>query len=213
MTALRRLLRSVVSRGDPDLVSDDVHLVVGLGNPGPTYAATRHNVGYMVADLLVERVGGRWKSHRSGRAQVVEGRFGGVPGTRVVLGRARSYMNESGGPVSSLLSFYKVPADRLVVIYDEIDLPYGSLRVKLGGGDNGHNGLRSIRRSLGTGDYYKVRFGVGRPPGRQSPADYVLSGFGSCERRDLAVHVDRCADAVESLVEQGLEQTQNLYNS
>lgn len=213
MSRLKRLLGSSVSGRVGDEVSGDAYLVVGLGNPGPSYADTRHNVGYLVADVLAERVGGRWKSHKSGRAQVVEGRIGGVPGSRVVLGRCRSYMNESGGPVSSLMSFYKVPADRLIAIYDEIDLPYGSLRIKFGGGDNGHNGLKSIRRSIGTGDYYKVRFGVGRPPGRQSPADYVLSSFGSSERRDLAVHVDRCADAVESLVENGLEPTQNTYNS
>jgi peptidyl-tRNA hydrolase, PTH1 family len=213
VSRLKRLLGSSVSGRVGDEVSGDAYLVVGLGNPGPSYADTRHNVGYLVADVLAERVGGRWKSHKSGRAQVVEGRIGGVPGSRVVLGRCRSYMNESGGPVSSLMSFYKVPADRLIAIYDEIDLPYGSLRIKFGGGDNGHNGLKSIRRSIGTGDYYKVRFGVGRPPGRQSPADYVLSSFGSSERRDLAVHVDRCADAVESLVENGLEPTQNTYNS
>lgn len=213
MSRLKRLLGSNVSGRVGDEVSGDAYLVVGLGNPGPSYADTRHNVGYLVADVLAERIGGRWKSHKSGRAQVVEGRIGGVPGCRVVLGRCRSYMNESGGPVSSLMSFYKVPADRLIAIYDEIDLPYGSLRIKFGGGDNGHNGLKSIRRSIGTGDYYKVRFGVGRPPGRQSPADYVLSSFGSSERRDLAVHVDRCADAVESLVENGLEPTQNTYNS
>lgn len=213
MRRLGRLLGSKVSGGVGDDVTGDAFLIVGLGNPGPTYASTRHNVGYLVTDVLTERVGGRWKSHRSGRAQVVEGRLGGVPGIRVVLGRCRSYMNESGGPVASLMSFYKVPPERLIAIYDEIDLPYGSLRVKFGGGDNGHNGLKSIRRSIGTGDYYKVRFGVGRPPGRQSPADYVLSGFTSSERRDLGVHVDRCADAVESLVEQGLEKTQNTYNT
>lgn len=194
-------------------MNDDVFLVVGLGNPGPSYASTRHNVGYLVTDLLAERVGGAWKSHKSGRAQVIEARMGGIPGSRVVLGRARSYMNESGGPVSTLLSFYKIEPDHLIVVYDEIDLPYGSLRVRFDGGDNGHNGLKSIRRSIGTGDYYRVRFGVGRPRGRQDMADYVLSGFSSAERKDLGFHVDRCADAVESLVERGLEPTQNLYNS
>lgn len=218
MTSLHRLLHRLPHslrrlRGAGNLVSDDVYLVVGLGNPGPSYAATRHNVGYLVADLLAERMGSAWKAHKSGRAQVVEGRIGGLPGIRVVLGRPRSYMNESGGPVSTLMSFYKVPADRLVAVYDEIDLPYGSLRIKFGGGDNGHNGLKSIRRSIDTGDYHKVRFGVGRPPGRQSPADYVLSRFGAAERKDLGVHVERCADAVESLLERGLEPTQNLYNS
>ncbi|MDQ4006994.1 MAG: aminoacyl-tRNA hydrolase [Actinomycetota bacterium] len=197
-------------------------LVVGLGNPGPTYSRTRHNAGYLVADLLAARVAGSaggsaspWRSHKSGRAQVVEGRLGGIPGQpgpRVVLGRARSYMNESGGPVSTLLSFYKVPAERLVIVHDELDIPLGELRVKFGGGDNGHNGLKSLRRSLSTGDYYRVRFGVGRPPGRRPTVDHVLSEFSASERRDLDHHVDRAADAVECLVAEGLARAQNLYN-
>lgn len=193
-------------------MSDDAFLVVGLGNPGPGYSATRHNAGYRVADLLAQRMGGTWKRHRSGRAQVVEGRLGGLPGSRVVLARARSYMNESGGPVAGLLGFYKIPPDRLVVVYDELDIPFGALRVKYGGGDNGHNGLRSIRRSVGTGDYYRVRFGIGRPHGRQDPADFVLSPFSAAERQDLDVHLERCGDAVESLLDSGLEATQNVYN-
>lgn len=193
-------------------MSDDAFLVVGLGNPGPGYSATRHNAGYRVADLLAQRMGGTWKRHRSGRAQVVEGRLGGLPGSRVVLARARSYMNDSGGPVAGLLGFYKIPPDRLVVVYDELDIPFGALRVKYGGGDNGHNGLRSIRRSVGTGDYYRVRFGIGRPHGRQDPADFVLSPFSAAERQDLDVHLERCGDAVESLLDSGLEATQNVYN-
>ena len=190
-------------------------LVVGLGNPGPTYERTRHNAGYLVTDLLAERMSGTWKSHRSGRAQVVEGRLGGIPGQpgpRVVLGRARSYMNESGGAVSTLLSFYKVPPERLVVVHDEVDIPLGELRLKLGGGDNGHNGLKSLRRSLGTGDYYRVRFGVGRPPGRRPTADHVLAAFSAAERRELEGYVDRAADAVECLLGEGLAKAQNLYN-
>jgi PTH1 family peptidyl-tRNA hydrolase len=193
-------------------------LVVGLGNPGPKYARTRHNVGYLVTDLLAERMAGSaaaWKAHRSGRAQVVEGRLGGVPGQpgpRVVLGRARSYMNESGGPVSTLLGFYKIPAERLVVVHDEVDIPFGTLRLKLGGGDNGHNGLKSLRRSLGTGDFYRVRVGVGRPPGRRPTADYVLADFTAAERRDLDTEVDRAADAVDCLVSEGLAKAQNVYN-
>jgi peptidyl-tRNA hydrolase, PTH1 family len=187
-------------------------LVVGLGNPGPTYAGTRHNAGYLVADLLAERMSGTWRAHKSGRAQVVEGRIGGIPGTRVVLGRARSYMNESGGPVSTLLAFYKIPVARLVVVHDEVDIPLGELRLKFGGGDNGHNGLKSLRRSLDTGDYYRVRFGVGRPPGRRPTANHVLAGFSATERRDLPVHADRAADSVECLVTDGLSKAQNLYN-
>jgi peptidyl-tRNA hydrolase, PTH1 family len=186
--------------------------VVGLGNPGPTYAGTRHNAGYLVADLLAERMSGAWRLHRSGRAQVVEGRIGGIPGTRVVLGRPRSYMNESGGPVTTLLSFYKIPVERLVVVHDEVDIPLGELRLKFGGGDNGHNGLKSLRQSLSTGDYYRVRFGVGRPAGRRPTADYVLSAFSAAERRDLPVHVERAADSVHCLLAEGLPRAQNLYN-
>jgi len=194
---------------------DGAWLVVGLGNPGPTYARTRHNAGYLVTDLLAERMSGTWKSHKSGRAQVVEGRLSGVPGLpgpRVVLGRPRSYMNESGGPVSTLLSFYKISPERLAVVHDEVDIPLGELRLKFGGGDNGHNGLKSLRRSLSTGDYYRVRFGVGRPPGRRPTADHVLATFSAAERRDLEGYVDRAADAVECLIAEGLAKAQNLYN-
>ncbi len=190
----------------------DCWIVVGLGNPGPTYAATRHNVGYLVADELAHRMNGSWKSARVPRVLVVEGRLAGIPGIRAVLGRGRCYMNESGGPVSGLLKFYAAGVERLIVVHDELDLPYGDLRVKLGGGDNGHNGLKSIRRSLGTGDYHRVRFGVGRPPGRLDPADFVLSPFAASEKADVAVHVQRAADAVECLVTDGLEKAQNQFN-
>ena len=190
----------------------DGWIVVGLGNPGPSYADTRHNVGYVVADELAARMSGTWKAHKSGRALAVEGRLAGIPGVRAVLARCRSYMNESGGPVSGLLSFYKADPSRLVVIHDELDIPYGELRVKFGGGDNGHNGLKSLRKSLGTGDYYRVRFGIGRPPGRVDAADFVLKPFSPTERRELDLHVQRAADAVESLLTDGLDRTQNLYN-
>ncbi len=188
-------------------------VVVGLGNPGAEYAGTRHNVGHLVVDELATRAGGAWKAHRSGRALAVEGRLGGSPGERVVLAKSRSYMNESGGPVAALLSFYKAGPDRLIVVHDELDLPYGDLRVKFGGGDNGHNGLKSLRRSLGTGDFYRVRLGIGRPPGRQDPAAWVLKPFSAAERRDVAVHVQRGADAVESLATVGLAITQGRFNS
>jgi len=193
-------------------VAGDVWLVVGLGNPGPSFAGNRHNVGYLVVELLARRMNGRFKAHK-GRADVVEGRLGAPPGQRVVLAKPGTYMNESGGPVSALRDYFAVPNDRLVVIHDELDLPYGSLRVKLGGGDNGHNGLRSLRKSLGTGDFYRVRFGVGRPPGRLDPSVFLLRDFTPSERKDLDVHVDRAADALESLVGEGLERTQNRYNS
>lgn len=187
-------------------------LVVGLGNPGPGYAGNRHNVGFMVADLLAERVGGRFKAHRS-RAQVVEGRLGppGPAGRRMVLAKPMTYMNLSGGPVSALAGFYKVPLERLVVVHDELDLEYGTLRLKLGGGDNGHNGLKSLSKSLGR-EYLRVRFGVGRPPGRMEVADYVLKDFSAVERKDLGYFVDRTADAVEALVTEGLERAQNTFN-
>jgi PTH1 family peptidyl-tRNA hydrolase len=192
----------------------DVWLVVGLGNPGPAYAGHRHTVGYLVADVLAERMGSSLRAHKSGRADVVEGRLGapgaGVP--RVVLARPRSYMNESGGVVSTLSKFYKVPAERIVAVHDELDLPFGALRIKLGGGDNGHNGLRSLRTSLGTGDFYRVRLGIGRPPGRQEVADFVLSNYSPAERKELPLLVVEAADAVESLVADGLERTQQRFN-
>jgi PTH1 family peptidyl-tRNA hydrolase len=197
------------------LTDADVWLVVGLGNPGPTYAGTRHNVGYLVVEELARRMGGSWRSHKTGRADVVEGRLG-APGTdapRVVLARARCYMNESGGPVKALASFYKVPYDKIIAIHDELDLDFGTLRSKLGGGDNGHNGLKSMRSSLGTGDFHRVRAGIGRPPGRQNPADFVLSGYSANERKELPFQIDSAADAVESLITNGLELTQQRFNS
>ena len=202
---------------DPEATdpSSGVWLVVGLGNPGPDYAGTRHNVGYLVTDELARRMGSPFRAHKSGRAEVVEGRLTlpGQPGPRVVLARPRCYMNESGGAVKALASFYKVPVDRIVAIHDELDIPFGTLRVKLGGGDNGHNGLRSLRSSLGTGEFYRVRAGVGRPPGRQDAADFVLSNYSAAERKELVFQVDRAADAVESLLEVGLERTQGQFNS
>ena len=195
--------------------TNDPWLVVGLGNPGPAYSGHRHNVGYLVADELADRMGASFRAHKSGRADVIEGRFGtpGLPGPRVVLVRARCYMNESGGPVSSLAKFYKTGLDRIIAIHDELDIGFGTLRVKFGGGDNGHNGLRSLRSALGTGDFYRVRAGIGRPHGRQDVAGFVLSDYTSTERKELPFQVTEAADAVESLVSEGLEKTQSRFNS
>ncbi|AJE84840.1 aminoacyl-tRNA hydrolase [Streptomyces physcomitrii] len=189
-------------------------LVVGLGNPGPGYAANRHNVGFMVADLLAERMGGSFKRAAKAQAQVLEGRFGapGPASRRVVLVKPASYMNLSGGPVSALRDFYKVPLERVLAVHDELDIDYGTLRLKLGGGDNGHNGLKSMTKAMGP-DYHRVRFGIGRPPGRMQVADFVLKDFSSVERKELDYFVDRAADAVESLVADGLERAQSSYNS
>jgi len=214
---LGALLGRLIGRNfDEDTMTPvtDVWLVVGLGNPGPAYAGHRHNVGYLVDDVLAQRMGSPFRAHKSGRADVVEGRLGpvGAETPRVVLARSRSYMNESGGAVSTLAKFYKVPPERIIAVHDELDIPYGALRVKLGGGDNGHNGLRSMRSSLGTGDFYRVRVGIGRPPGRQDPADFVLSNYSATERKELEINVVEAADAVESLVADGLEKTQQRFN-
>ena len=193
----------------------DLWLVVGLGNPGPTYAAHRHNVGFLVVEELARRIGAKFSAPRGMRAEVAEGRLGppGTDASRVALMKSRAFMNDSGSPVSKLLAYHKVGLDHLVVVHDELDIDPGQLRVKFGGGDNGHNGLRSIRASLGTGDFYRVRVGVGRPPGRQDPADFLLSNFPTSQRTELALEVDRAADAVESLIEVGLEKTQSRFNS
>ena len=192
-------------------MADDRFLVIGLGNPGPAYAGTRHNAGFMVVTLLAERLGARFKPFRGagGRAEIVEARLAGAP---VVFARPQSFMNESGGPVASIARFYTVPVEQVIVVHDDLDLPFGALRLKRGGGDGGHNGLRSITVSLGGRGYLRVRLGIGRPPGRQDPADYVLRNFSTAERKDLGFHVDRAADAVEVLLRNGLEAAQNAYN-
>jgi PTH1 family peptidyl-tRNA hydrolase len=184
-------------------------LIAGLGNPGPEYAGTRHNAGHMVADLLAERMGARFKTHRT-RNDVADGRLAGLP---VTLAKPRTYMNLSGGPVAAIAAFYKIPPERIVVIHDELDIPFGSVRLKFGGGDNGHNGLRSITQALGTNEYYRVRFGIGRPPGRMDAATYVLRDFTAAERKELPLLIDRCADAVETLLSKGLAVAQNTFHT
>lgn len=190
-------------------MDDRPTLVVGLGNPGSGYRANRHNVGFMVLDELANRVGGRFKRHKSG-AEVIEGR---LAGRRIVLAKPRSYMNLSGGHVTAAARFYGVPADELVVVHDELDIDFGTIRLKRGGGDNGHNGLRSITKSLGTKDYNRVRFGIGRPPGRMDPAAYVLRDFPTADRKELPLLLDRAADAVEALVTDGMTAAQNSFHA
>ncbi|WP_243742256.1 aminoacyl-tRNA hydrolase [Actinorugispora endophytica] len=196
----------MVESGD---VSAERWLVVGLGNPGPKYAGNRHNVGFMVVDALAAQAGERWKAHKA-HAEVVETRVEGVP---VVLAKPRSFMNLSGGPVANLCAFYKVPVERVVVVHDELDIPFGALKLKRGGGSGGHNGLRSVTASLDGPGYVRVRVGIGRPPGRMDAAAFVLKDFSSVERGDLDVDVARAADAVETVLVSGLEKAQLIYHT
>ncbi|MBO0853464.1 MAG: aminoacyl-tRNA hydrolase [Nocardia sp.] len=181
-------------------------LVVGLGNPGPEYERTRHNAGFLVVDVLAERIGGRFSVHKKSGADLVEAR---LDGRKVLLAKPRTYMNVSGRPVAALARFFSIPATEVVVIHDELDLPFGVVRLKRGGGEGGHNGLRSISNALSTKDYARVRFGVGRPPGRQDPADFVLKPFAAPERKEVPVVAEQAADAVELLLRVGMEAAQN----
>ncbi|UER55111.1 aminoacyl-tRNA hydrolase [Kineosporiaceae bacterium SCSIO 59966] len=189
----------------------DLWIVVGLGNPGAGYAGNRHNVGHMVLDELAGRTGAVFRAHRS-RAAVAEARLGtlpgGAPGPRVVLAKPATYMNVSGGPVAALVRFFSVEPTDVLVVHDELDLPFGTLRLKRGGGEGGHNGLRDISKALGTRDYVRLRCGIGRPPGRMDPADYVLRDFSPAERADLPFLLADAADAVELVVTEGLERAQ-----
>ena len=194
--------------GAMDGVGGDLALVVGLGNPGPGYAGNRHNVGFMVIDELVRRVGGQLKAHKAG-TDILETR---LAGRRAVLARPRSFMNLSGRAVGATARFFKVPPTDVVVVHDDLDLDYGVLKLKRGGGEGGHNGLRSLSASLGSRDYLRVRFGIGRPPGRMDPAAFVLQDFSVVQRRELDLLVDRSADAVEQLLAQGLAATQNQFH-
>jgi PTH1 family peptidyl-tRNA hydrolase len=190
-----------------------VWLIVGLGNPGREYERNRHNVGFLVADLLATRMGVRFSRHRRAVAEVAQARLGvGADAPQLVLAKPLTYMNLVGGAIVPLCQFYKIEPASVVAVHDELDLPYGVVRAKFGGGEGGHNGLRSMSRSLATKDYLRVRIGISRPPGRQDPADYVLSDFSTAERKDLDFLVDRAADIVESLVVQGLEPTQNAFH-
>jgi PTH1 family peptidyl-tRNA hydrolase len=192
-------------------VSEGPFLVVGLGNPGPSYAGNRHNVGAMVLDELAARAGVKLSAGKGKRARTLIGE-GRLAGRRVVLARPTSYMNESGGPVRGLLDYHSIPATDLVVLHDELDIPFASVRLKRGGGEGGHNGLRSISRATGTKDYLRVRVGIGRPPGRQDPADFVLKDFSGTERKELDLLLAEAADATEELLALGLEPAQNLVH-
>jgi peptidyl-tRNA hydrolase, PTH1 family len=219
--SLRDLLRARRPQGEGRAVHERADgasggwLVVGLGNPGGGYAGNRHNVGRMVLDELARRTGGRF-SQRS-RALVADVRMGvlpgGAPGPKVLLVAPMTFMNLSGGPVASVVAYLGVPVDRVLVLHDEIDLPFGQLRLKAGGGEGGHNGLRSISSSLGTRDYLRLRVGVGRPPGRMAAADYVLRDFSVSERPELAWLIDAAADAVEMVVNDGLPAAQQKYHT
>ncbi len=191
-------------------------LIVGLGNPGPSYRGHRHNIGAMVVDELAARTSASLRSHKA-RAAASEVRFGApagaAPGHRAVIATPLTYMNESGGPVAGLLSFYKIPLEKLIVIHDDLDIAFGDVRLKLGGGEGGHNGLRSITKSVGTRDYLRVRVGIGRPPGRMDAADYVLHDFAGPERSEVPLLISDAADAAESLVGEGLVAAQQHWHS
>ncbi len=197
------------------MTTDGPWLVVGLGNPGAQYASTRHNVGYLTLDVLAARGGATLTSHRS-RTHTADVRLGigpgGVPGPRVLLARSDSYMNTSGGPVSALAQFYDINPDRIIAVHDELDIPFDTIKLKIGGGEGGHNGLRDITKALGTKDYYRVRTGIGRPPGRMDTADFVLKPFSSTEAKDLPFLISNAADATMMLVKEGLLATQQRYH-
>jgi PTH1 family peptidyl-tRNA hydrolase len=188
-------------------------LVVGLGNPGDEYAATRHNVGQMVIDELAKRHNIKFSSHKS-RTDVAAYKLGvGIDAHSIILAKSKSYMNESGGPIKALASFYSVEPANIIVLHDELDIGFAAIRSKIAGGDNGHNGLKSLTSSFGTAEYYRVRLGIGRPMGQQDPADFVLKQFSKEEKRDLGEFLDRGADVVEFLITEGLEKTQTKFNS
>jgi peptidyl-tRNA hydrolase, PTH1 family len=193
------------------MTDDAPWLVVGLGNPGREYAGNRHNVGFLVADLLATRMGAKFGRNKRAHADVAEGRLG-FGGPKVILAKPLTFMNLSGAPVAALAQFFKVPLEHIIAVHDELDVPFGQVRAKRGGGEGGHNGLRSMSKSLAAKEYARVRFGIGRPPGRQEPADYVLSDFSGAERKELDFLVDRAADVVEAVMLEGVEWAQNKYH-
>ena len=207
MNFLKNLLQR---RGKGEDMSD-AWLIVGLGNPGPEYEKTRHNIGQMVLDELAKEVGGSFKKHSKASAVVVEGRLG-FGGPKVILMKSLGYMNTSGGPVSAVAKFYGIDPDHIIVVHDELDIPFDTIKLKIGGGEGGHNGLRDITKVLGTKDYYRVRTGIGRPPGRMDTADFVLKPFSSTEVKDLPFLISNASDATMMLVKEGLLTTQQRYH-
>lgn len=186
-------------------------LVVGLGNPGPRYAATRHNIGQFVVDELAARHGAGFKAHKA-NARVAE-TWLRPGGPKLILAKPNSFMNVSGGPVAGLAAYYDIGVEQVIVVHDELDIDFDSLRLKAGGGHGGHNGVRDIAKALGTPDFTRVRVGIGRPPGRQDPADWVLSEFGPSERPTLPILVGDAADAVEQIIDQGLVAAQQRHHA
>ena len=188
-------------------------LVVGLGNPGDQYAATRHNIGQMVIDELAKRHSVKFSSHKS-RTDIAAYKIGyGADSHSIILGKSKGYMNETGGPVKALANFYSVEPQNIIALHDELDIPFSAIRTKIAGGDNGHNGLKSMTSAFGTAEYFRIRLGIGRPMGEQDPADFVLKAFSKVEQKELGNFITRSADAVESLITNGLELTQQNFNS
>ncbi len=197
-------------------MSHDLFLIVGLGNPGAKYAANRHNVGQMVLDVLAQRAGAKFTAHRT-QSVVAEARLGmlpgGAPGPRVILAKPGTYMNVSGGPVSGLAKYYGVAPENIIVIHDELDIPFATIKAKIGGGEGGHNGLKDITKALGTKDYIRVRAGIGRPPGRMEVADFVLKNFGTVELKELPFLLDDAADCAEMIITEGLAAAQGKFHT
>ncbi|MGF3056718.1 aminoacyl-tRNA hydrolase [Microbacterium sp. YY-01] len=189
----------------------DPWLVIGLGNPGPRYETTRHNIGQLVSDELTDRRNERFRQHKAG-ARVAETRLR-PGGPRMIVAKLNCFMNVSGAPTAALAKFYSVPTENIIVIHDELDIPYDTIKVKIGGGHGGHNGVRDIARALTTPDFLRVRVGIGRPPGHRDVSDWVLSPFNNEEHKTLGNLVSDAADAVEQLVNDGLIATQQRFHS
>ena len=197
--------------GEGSTAMAETWLVVGLGNPGPRYELTRHNAGQLVVDELAGRRGEPFRAHRA-NARVAE-TWLRPGGPKLVLAKPNSFMNVSGGAVSALAAYYGIPSDRVVIVHDELDLPFDTLKLKTGGGHGGHNGVRDVAKALGSPDFTRVRVGIGRPPGRQDPADWVLDPFSSVERAALPNLVGDAADAVEQLIDEGLLAAQQRHHA